>query len=64
MLIIRDCLHIHSNAVYTSAKQTAITEILSDIDAEVTALDGKLSKAREVKAGMMSELLEGKIRLV
>ena len=36
----------------------------SDMDAEVTALGWKLSKAREVKAGMMSVLLTGKIRLV
>ncbi|MFT3893106.1 MAG: restriction endonuclease subunit S [Anaerolineales bacterium] len=45
-------------------EQTAIAEILSDMDAEITALEGKLSKAREVKAGMMSELLTGRIRLV
>jgi len=45
------------------SEQTAIAEILSDIDAEITALEAKLSKAREVKAGMMSELLTGKIRL-
>ena len=37
---------------------------LSDMDAEVTALEGKLSKARQVKARMMSELLTGRIRLV
>ena len=30
---------------------------LSDMDAEVTALEGILSTAREVKAGMMSVLL-------
>jgi hypothetical protein len=36
----------------------------SDMDAEISALEGKLSKAREVKAGMMSVLLTGKIRLV
>lgn len=30
---------------------------------EITALEAKLSKAREVKAGMMSVLLGGKIRL-
>jgi type I restriction enzyme S subunit len=35
-----------------------------DIDAEVTALEGKLPKAREVKVGMMSVLLTGRIRLV
>jgi type I restriction enzyme S subunit len=32
----------------------------NDMDAEVTALEGKLSKTREVKAGMMSVLLSGK----
>jgi type I restriction enzyme S subunit len=46
------------------AEQTAIAEILSDMDAEITALEEKLVKARHVKAGMMSELLTGKIRLV
>jgi type I restriction enzyme S subunit len=44
-------------------EQTAIAEILSDMNAEITALEGKLSKAREVKAGMMSVLLTGRIRL-
>jgi type I restriction enzyme S subunit len=34
------------------------------MEVEVTALEAKLSKAREVKAGMMSELLTGRIRLV
>jgi len=37
---------------------------LSDMDGEVTALEATLSTAREVKAGMMSELLTGRIRLV
>jgi type I restriction enzyme S subunit len=46
------------------AEQTAIAEILSDMDAEITALEGKLVKSRQVKAGMMSELLTGKVRLV
>ena len=44
-------------------EQTAIAEILSDMDAEIRALEGKLSKARAVKAGMMSELLTGRVRL-
>ncbi len=48
----------------TTKEQTAIAEILSDMDAEITALEEKLVKARQVKAGMMSELLSGKIRLV
>jgi hypothetical protein len=36
----------------------------SDKDAEVTALEAKLSKAREVKAEMMSVLLTGRVMLV
>ena len=34
------------------------------MDAENAALEGKLSKARQVKQGMMSVLLAGKVRLV
>jgi hypothetical protein len=42
------------------------------MDAEIAALEGKLSKARQVKQGMMSELLTppsaagqpGRVRLV
>jgi type I restriction enzyme S subunit len=45
-------------------EQSAIAEILSDMDAEIAALETKLSKARAVKQGMMSVLLTGKIRLV
>jgi type I restriction enzyme S subunit len=41
-----------------------LAETLSDMDAEISALEGKLVKARQVKAGMMSVLLGGKIRLV
>jgi type I restriction enzyme S subunit len=44
--------------------RTTIAEILNDMDAEISALEEKLVKARQVKAGMMSELLTGKIRLV
>jgi hypothetical protein len=32
--------------------------------AEITALEAKLSKVRQVKAGMMSVLLSGMVRLV
>ena len=40
-----------------------ISDHRENMDVEVTALGAKLSKAREVKAGMMSVLLGGKIRL-
>jgi type I restriction enzyme S subunit len=46
------------------AEQTAIAAIFSDMDTEITELDIKLSKARQIKQGMMQELLTGRIRLV
>jgi type I restriction enzyme, S subunit len=45
-------------------EQTAIAAILSDMDAEIVALEAKLAKARQLKQGMMQELLTGRIRLV
>ncbi|MGH8121430.1 MAG: restriction endonuclease subunit S [Rudaea sp.] len=44
-------------------EQTAIATILSDMDTELAALESKLCKARELKQGMMQELLTGRIRL-
>jgi len=44
-------------------EQSAIAEILSEMDGEIAALEEKLVKARQVKAGMMGELLGGRIRL-
>lgn len=46
------------------SEQAAIAQILSDIDAEIAALEAKLAKARQLKQGMMQELLTGRIRLV
>jgi type I restriction enzyme S subunit len=45
-------------------EQTAIASILSDMDNEIEALEQKLTKARQIKQGMMQQLLTGKIRLV
>ena len=44
-------------------EQTTIAEIISDMDAEIDALTAKLNKLRNIKEGMMSELLTGRIRL-
>lgn len=44
-------------------EQSAIASILSDMDAEIAGLEAKLMKARQVKQGMMQELLTGRIRL-
>ena len=48
----------------TMDEQTAIATVLSDMDAEITALEARLSKARQIKQGMMQELLTGRTRLV
>ncbi|WP_216597473.1 restriction endonuclease subunit S [Marinagarivorans algicola] len=45
-------------------EQTAIATILSDMDAEIQALEQHLGKTRQIKQGMMQELLTGKTRLV
>lgn len=45
-------------------EQTHIATILSDMDAELEALEAQLGKARKVKQGMMQELLTGRVRLV
>ena len=44
-------------------EQTAIAEILSDMDAEITTLEARRNKTRALKQGMMQELLTGKTRL-
>jgi len=45
-------------------EQTAIAQVLSDMDAEIEQLGQKLDKYRMIKQGMMQELLTGKTRLV
>ena len=44
-------------------EQIVIAGVLGDMDAEIAALEAKLAKARQVKQGMMQELLTGRIRL-
>lgn len=45
-------------------EQKAIASILSEMDAEITALEQKLAKCQKLKQGMMQQLLTGKIRLI
>lgn len=45
-------------------KQKEIATILSDMDAEIEALEKELSKYKDLKTGMMQQLLTGKIRLI
>ncbi len=44
-------------------EQTAIATLLSDMDAELAALEARLTKTHALKQAMMSELLTGKTRL-
>ena len=46
------------------SEQTAIAQILTDMDNEIAQLEKERDKYKEMKAGMMQELLTGKIRLI
>lgn len=45
-------------------EQSAIAAVLSDMDAEIAALEARRDKTRDLKQAMMQELLTGKTRLV
>jgi len=45
-------------------EQSAISQILSDMDAEIEQLEQELDKYKMIKQGMMQELLTGRTRLV
>lgn len=45
-------------------EQTRIAQILSEMDAEIEALEKKLAKYKMIKQGMMQNLLTGRVRLV
>lgn len=45
-------------------EQTHIAEVMSDMDAELTALEAQRAKVAQLKQGMMQALLTGGIRLV
>jgi type I restriction enzyme S subunit len=48
----------------SKAEQSAIAEVLSDMDAEIAALEQRREKTQALKQAMMQELLTGKTRLV
>jgi len=48
----------------TLEEQTAIATVLSDMDAELAALEARRDKTQALKQGMMQELLTGRTRLV
>jgi hypothetical protein len=46
------------------SEQTATAEVLSDMDAEIAALEQRRAKTQALKQAMMQELLTGKTRVV
>jgi len=61
----RNDVHAHSVRIPPSTdEQSAIATVLSDMDAELAALEARRDKTRALKQGMMQELLTGRIRLV
>jgi type I restriction enzyme S subunit len=57
--LVRLQLHLPSQS-----EQTAIAEVLLDMDAELATLEARRDKTRALKQGMMQELLTGRTRLV
>lgn len=48
----------------TTEEQQAIVSVLSDMDTEIEALEHRREKARQIKQGMMQQLLTGRVRLI
>ena len=62
--IIRNPINDFLVSIPKIEEQTRIATILSDMDDEIAQLETKLAKAKQIKQGMMQELLTGRIRLV
>ncbi|MCF8111656.1 MAG: restriction endonuclease subunit S [Desulfobacteraceae bacterium] len=45
-------------------EQSAIASVLSDMDAEIEVLERRREKAKQIKQGMMQQLLTGRVRLI
>ena len=60
----RNDVHQHLVACPPLPEQRAIATVLSDMDAEIAALERRRDKTRTVKQGMMQQLLTGQVRLV
>jgi type I restriction enzyme S subunit len=60
----KDFVSFEFSAPRSIDEQAAIASILSDMDAELAALEARRDKTRALKQGMMQELLTGRTRLV
>ncbi len=59
-----DVRAVEINLPMDAPEQTAIAAVLSDMDAELVALEARRDKTRDLKQAMMQELLTGRTRLV
>ena len=60
----KDLVSFEFMAPATVEEQAAISELLSNIDAELAVLEARRNKTRLLKQAMMQELLTGRTRLV
>ena len=60
----RNDVHQHLASYPPLPEQIAIATVLSDMDAEIAALERRRDKTRAIKQGMMQQLLTGRVRLV
>ena len=60
----KESLNLIEVSLPSIPEQIEIANILSDMDAEIESISAKLAKTRQLKQGMMHELLTGRIRLV
>jgi type I restriction enzyme S subunit len=51
-------------ALPSPSEQEIIVAVLSDLDAEIATFERQLCKAKQIKQGMLQQLLTGRIRLV
>ena len=59
-----DILEYETKIPVDPKEQTAIANVLSDMDTEIEKLESQLTKYQNLKQGMMQTLLTGKIRLI
>ena len=62
--IVRGPLETFELRFPPTPEQTAIAEVLAEMDGELAVLDHRLKKTRALKQAMMQELLTGMTRLV
>jgi type I restriction enzyme S subunit len=59
-----DVLNCKLSVPKNENEQIAIANVLSDMDSEIEKLESQLTKYKNIKQGMMQNLLTGKIRLI